>query len=336
MQTDTRNATLARALQTYLQGLLGVGAEVRSLEAMPDGHAGLTYGFELARRGQPLKAFILKLGPEGVRRSGSTDIFRQVKLLRALHAAGYPAPALPWAGAEDEPFGAPFIAMERLAGRTFIVWEPSAALLEAPDDLPDLWLATARAMGQLHGFEWRRDLTAWETPTTLGVELSRWETLLRHTQDETWLALGTTLLAGLRRAVPEPLAIGLIHGDFQPGNVLFDKGRLTGVIDWDLAGIGPQGTDIGWLLMMADLDGWAEGWKPMAPPPRAALLDAYWQAGGTERADLGWYQAFAHFRLAAIAGLNLKLHRDGRRPDPIWEKFAPSIPVLLRRGGVLL
>jgi aminoglycoside phosphotransferase (APT) family kinase protein len=103
-----------------------------------------------------------------------------------------------------------------------------------------------------------------------------------------------------------------------------------------LAAIGPQGIDVGWLLLMADLDSWAEGWKPFSPPPRSDLLEAYWNAGGRQRSDLGWFQAFANFRLAAIASLNLKLHRDGRRIDQTWEKFAPSIPVMLRRGKQLL
>ena len=140
----------------------------------------------------------------------------------------------------------------------------------------------------------------------------------------------------MRQSTPTPRAPGLIHGDFQPGNVLFHEGRLSGVIDWDLAAIAPQGIDVGWLLMMADPECWAEGWQPTAPASRADLLEAYWNAGGPERAHLGWFQAFAHFRLGAIAGLNLKLHRDGRRRDPIWEKFAPSIPLLLRQGKDLL
>ena len=65
-------------------------------------------------------------------------------------------------------------------------------------------------------------------------------------------------------------------------------------------------------------------------------MAAYAQAGGPALAHLGWYQAFAHFRFAAIAGLNLKLHRSGRRVDGIWERFAISVPRLLSAGSKIL
>ena len=40
--------------------------------------------------------------------------------------------------------------------------------------------------------------------------------------------------------------------------------------------------------------------------------------------------------MTAITGLNVKLHRDGRRHDPIWEKFAMAAPYMVRRAFSLL
>lgn len=34
------------------------------------------------------------------------------------------------------------------------------------------------------------------------------------------------------------------HGDFHPGNLLFDEGRLSGVVDWSHAWIGPRNFDL--------------------------------------------------------------------------------------------
>lgn len=34
------------------------------------------------------------------------------------------------------------------------------------------------------------------------------------------------------------------HGDFHPGNLLFDQGRLSGVVDWSSAWIGPRDSDL--------------------------------------------------------------------------------------------
>jgi phosphotransferase family enzyme len=35
---------------------------------------------------------------------------------------------------------------------------------------------------------------------------------------------------------------GLVHGDLWHGNTLWDDGRLTAVLDWDCAGVGPRAT----------------------------------------------------------------------------------------------
>jgi aminoglycoside phosphotransferase (APT) family kinase protein len=39
--------------------------------------------------------------------------------------------------------------------------------------------------------------------------------------------------------------VGFIHRDFHPGNVLWHRRRLTGVVDWQAASIGPRSVDIG-------------------------------------------------------------------------------------------
>lgn len=38
----------------------------------------------------------------------------------------------------------------------------------------------------------------------------------------------------------------LAHGDYQSGNVIWNNGTLTGVIDWEGAARGSAGYDVGW------------------------------------------------------------------------------------------
>ena len=76
----------------------------------------------------------------------------------------------------------------------------------------------------------------------------------------------------------------------------------------------------------------SESWRPVAPVSAQDLIGAYRAAGGPAYHNLEWYQALAQFRLGAIACLNVKLHRSGKRPDDLWERFAPSIPFLFARG----
>ena len=324
-------AALAERLQRYLAD----AGHVANLQVMADGHAGLTFGFDLHRHTGGHTPYILKKAPEGVPRRGSADIYRQAALLRTLHSAGFPAPDVPWAHNDDDALGAPFIIMERLPGRSVIVWDPAPASLAQFADATSMWAGAAALMGMLHSFDWRAQLGDWQAPTTLPAELERWTKLLRHMQDSELRARAITLADQLARSRPEDGPIGLLHGDLQPGNVLYDNGEACGLIDWDLATIGPIGLDVGWLSMIADAEGWAPDWRPHAAPPRDLLLHAYRGAGGGDFPASHWHQAFAFFRMAAITGLNHKLHRDGRRIDPVWERFSAAVPFMLTRGAQL-
>ena len=55
-------------------------------------------------------------------------------------------------------------------------------------------------------------------------------------------------LAALEAAVPllDRQPSGLVHGDFQPTNLLVEGDRVTGVLDWEAAKAGPPAFDLGW------------------------------------------------------------------------------------------
>lgn len=309
---------------------------VDNFAPMTDGHAGYTYGVDLRDQAGELSRYVLKLAPMAVRRSGSTDIFRQVALLAALHTVGLPVPEVCWSSAGEDELGAPFIVMSRLNGRSYIVWEPHQSFMSAAATLPSLWVKAAGALARIHAVDHRLLLDEWELPTSLPAELERWSALIRHSEDSNWREILEKLSSALRLSMPADGPIGLVHGDFQPGNILFVDDTISGIVDWDLAAIGPQGLDVGWYLMMADTGNWHAAWCPIGAAPRADVVSAYAEAGGHALNDLDWHQAFAQFRLGAIAGLNLKLHRTARRIDPVWERFAISVPVLLRSAFDLL
>ena len=145
-------------------------------------------------------------------------------------------------------------------------------------------------------------------------------------------AAGTRLGTLLASCMPDEAPVGLMHGDFQPGNILYDNGRAGGLIDWELAAIGAQGLDLGWILMMIDAEAWHPGWRPVAPISTRDLIGAYRAAGGPAFRNMEWFQALSQYRLGSIACLNVKLHRTGKRRDDLWERFAPSIPFLFARG----
>jgi len=311
----------------------GVDVRVINFGVMEDGHAGLTFGFDVIDPGgAALGSYVMKMAPVGVVRRGNTDVFRQAPLLRALKQCGLPVPGIPWASPGEEQLGAPFIVMERLPGRVFVVWEPHESFSHDAAQLRDIWLQAAQLLAQVHRLDWPQALPDWEQPRPLAEELATWTNILRHAENPDWFAAGSRLGALLSARIPDAAPIGLVHGDFQPGNILYVRGEAGGLIDWELASIGAQGLDLGWILMMSDCQAWHPNWRPVAPVSAGELIAAYRAAGGPAHLHIDWYQALASYRLGAIACLNVKLHRTGKRPDALWERFAPSIPLLFARG----
>ncbi len=316
---------LSQRVQRLIEQELGLGNKVANLAVMEDGHAGLTYGFDVRDPQDRLAAgYILKLAPPGVARRGNTDVYRQAPLLRALKGAGLPVPDVPWASADDDALGVPFIIMERLPGRVFVSWQPHESFPRDPGPLREIWLRAAARLALVHRVDWRDTLAGWEEAQPLRSEVDRWSSVLRHAQEPEWLAAGTKLGSTLAAHIPDGDPVGLVHGDFQPGNILYDNGRAGEIIDWELASIGAQGLDVGWLLMMLDPLAWHPDWRPVAPVTKDDLMQAYRLAGGPANRQLDWYQALAQYRLGSISCLNVKLHRTGKRVDPVWERFALS------------
>ena len=115
-----------------------------------------------------------------------------------------------------------------------------------------MWEQCARVLPRLHQFDWRAHLPDWEAPESLESQITRWERIYAQALDPTWATAAEACERALLDSMPGGDPVGLFHGDFQPGNVLYHDGRMTGIIDWELAGIGAQLLDLGWLMMSSN------------------------------------------------------------------------------------
>ena len=329
-------ATLRDALSALVSQRLGSDWALTEIHES-DGHAGLTFLFDVRSLHGEQRRYVLKLPPAGVARRGNTDVYRQAPLLRALQSAGLPVPRVPWAEAgEDTPFGLPYIVMECLPGRTFFVWDPHPSYARTPEVAGPLWRQAVEALPHFHRFDWQTRLAGWQEPEPLAEQVTRWRRIYQQAPEPRWIAQAEAVEALLLARLPEGSPIGLYHGDYQPGNILYAEGRLTGVIDWEISGIGDVLLDIGWLMMAADPHNWVEQWHAICPPPAEELRDLY-ERGMQQRFDaIPWYQAFAGFRLGSIGCLNVKLHRKGQRHDPIWESIGLCLSNMFERAREIL
>jgi aminoglycoside phosphotransferase (APT) family kinase protein len=329
MKPDRRPPpTLASQAQAWTASRYGPGASIADLEVMP-GHAGLTYAFTvISPHGAVLDELVLRLPPKGVKLEGNTDVLRQAPLLEALAAAGVPVASVRAASADERWFGVPYLVVSRVAGRTVSIDVGGEPPRRAH------FLRAAEALGELHRVPWQT-LAGWSRPRGYGDEIRSWDRALGKAEGEPWHRAATRVREALVETEPAEPRIGVLHGDYQFSNLLFQGDDLAAIVDWEISGIGPQLLDLGWLLVINDQRSWAHEVAVGARPTDRELQPVYAAALGAEvdPAELTFACALAAYRFAVIAGLNLSLHRSGRRVDDHWELLASSIAVLLERAG---
>ncbi len=188
----------------------------------------------------------------------------EVATLRAVHAAGLPTPEAIAADADGrDTDGHPALLLTRLPGRLDLT----------PAD-PDGWLRQIAAMAvRIH-----------DVQVAAGPFLSRIDAAApvipapaipaSATRPAVWEAA----FGILRRQAPEP-ATCFIHRDFQPFNLLWRRGRLTGVVDWTRSCTGPGEFDVGHCrLNLAVLFGadWAERLRLAYEAEAGRAVDPWW------------------------------------------------------------
>jgi aminoglycoside phosphotransferase (APT) family kinase protein len=150
---------------------------------------------------------------------------REIDNLGQVADEGLPAPRLLAVSATGaEAGGHPTILMTRLPGRADL----------APAD-PDRWLDQIAdvAVRIHHATVAAPEFERWIDPHELTVPTSA-------SRPQLWRAMADTLRAAEPAYKPR-----FIHRDFQHFNMLWSRGRLTGVVDWGEAASGPPDLDVG-------------------------------------------------------------------------------------------
>ena len=292
-----------------------LGRPVKSVEPISTGHSGFTYLVDVGGGAR----YVLRLPPPGARIAGPADVVRQGRIMSALHAAGFPAPAIPKMSAEPVVDGRPFVLMDVIEGERI-------ERVAAREPAEVIATSAVAVLKKLHALPLGHTGIGDEEPATLEAEMTRWAWLMQRAPEE--LTSRAAELGGLlAAAVPKPREPTLVHGDYHYGNMLFDRAEVVAVLDWEIAEIGQPLLDLGCLAVVA-------GRHPGDWPDvdTAGLLDKY----GVGMDEMRWYLAMSMYKYAAIFGYNLMLHRRGKRPDPMYEGMTTTITAMIDEGVEML
>jgi len=247
--------------------------------------------------------------------------------MQALHARGLPVPGIIAMSTEPVVDGRPYVLMEALRGERI-----EAAAARGSDPL-ELARTAIEVLHQLQATPPEHSGIGSEAPVPLQGELDRWSWLMERAPAEL-TGDAPELARRLASAVPQETRPVVVHGDYHFGNMLFAGGRVSAVLDWEIAELGHPLLDLCCLCVVfqGGSDGEARGWGASRGLEPDALRDLF----GADPAEFRWTLGLTYYKYAAILGYNLMLHRRGKRPDPSYEGRTGTIVGFIQRGLRLL
>jgi len=300
---------VAVELERWMRELYGARARVEHLERAPGGASKENFFFDLALP-DGSHGLLLRLDPgESI---VETHRLREFQILQAVHGV-LPAPRAVAVDAGGERLGRPSLVMTKVGGRpqpelgartsgVGIAYEP--ALRER------LAHEFVRSLVALHGIDWRsQDLSAFDEPRASTTEaaawsLAWWERVYEEDRVEDHPVV-VFAAEWLRDHLPPAESIVLVHGDYRSGNFLYDdSGRITAVLDWELAHLGDPHADLGWvvnnLFAVRDPSGARLACGLL---DRDEMIERYEAAVGwtIDRERLRFYEVFNNYKLAVCA-----------------------------------
>jgi aminoglycoside phosphotransferase (APT) family kinase protein len=320
----------------------GIGSGPLHAERLGDGHSNLTY---LVERGD--RRFVLRRPPPPPLPPSAHDMLRESTIVAGLHRAGARVPEVLAVCADPAVLGAPFYLMTLAAGVPLDTGLPPA--IANPTERARLGRDVIAALVELHQV----------APSAAGLDsigrpdgylarqvrrfMGLWE--VNRTRDLPLVAEVGALLAG---TVPDSGPATIVHGDYRVGNLLVAAaapGRVTAILDWELATIGDPLADLGYLVSAyVDRDSPpGEGIVALSPvtreagfPTRAELAAHYAARSGRSVEHLAWYEALGHWKAAIFCENMYRRFLAGERSDDFARLMETGVPAKLESAAAAL
>ncbi|MGH7896812.1 MAG: phosphotransferase family protein [Candidatus Binatia bacterium] len=298
-------AEVRAPLETWMREAIAPDVEVRELARAPGGASKENFFFTAGGR-----QLLLRLDPgESI---VETDRRREFEILRAVDGI-VPAPRAVAVDRSGTRLGRPAMVMERVGGRSQpeLGGRPSGVGIAFE---PALRESLARefldCLVSLHRFDWRtRELPSFDEPRAGTVDapawgLAWWERVWHEDRLEDHPVM-VIAAEWLREHLPSADRIVLVHGDYRSGNFLYDdRGRITAILDWELAHLGDPHEDLGWVVNeLFSVRHEAGERLACGFEPREQMLSRYERATGwaIDRERLRFYEIFNDYKLAVCA-----------------------------------
>lgn len=228
------------------------------------------FDVELTEGGErTTKACVARIEPEAtaVPVFPDYDLPKQFRVMRLVEErTEVPVPPTLWLEPDPDAVGAPFFVMEKVEG----IVPPDVMPYPWGGDLGGSWVSnasredqqrlqdsTVEVLAQLHELNPdNADLSFLEVdhpqPTAYGRHIAEWRAYYEWVaKDDRRSPLIERALDHLEATLPEHEGPPVLSwGDSRIGNVLYRDFTPVGVLDWEMAGVGPREVDLMWMVFI--------------------------------------------------------------------------------------
>ena len=323
MSTFIEDQLLAEKVSAYLGARMEGASDLRvvSLKRIHGGASRQTYSIDITYTedgAERAKGIILRRDPV----DSLIDTERKVEFaaIRSVEGVDIPVPKALFLEEDRGPLGAPFFIMERIDGGV----AAAPFQLEALDPHREtLGRQMFRQMGRIAAVDPEGSALAEviDTPSLDACwsrELDYWESEI-DTHARKPEPIAKAAIRHLRRNPPPPARkLSIVHGDYRVGNFLHDEaGKITAVLDWEMAHIGDPYEDIAWATDLLWSGGDVARAAGMLPWPEAV---AEWEVNAGVKFDFAafeWWSIFSSVKAIGIWISSARAFADGANDDPV-------------------
>jgi aminoglycoside phosphotransferase (APT) family kinase protein len=253
----------------------------------------------------------LRIPPPAAPQSRDDGILREWRIIEALDGTDVPCTPAIGMCADTSVLGRPFYLMGFVDGWSPMNTDgwpsPFDTDLEARQGLAYQLIEGIALLGNV---DWRaRGLHDLGRPDGFHErQVDRWTAFLERIRGRDLPGFDVAA-AWLREHRPIDFVPGLMHGDYQFANVMFEHGapaRLAAIVDWEMGTVGDPKLDLGWVLQ-----GWPEdthaprvsgfGYADLyGMPSRDQIARHYADASGRQVDDVDYYVILARWKLGVV------------------------------------
>jgi aminoglycoside phosphotransferase (APT) family kinase protein len=286
----------------------------------------------------------LRIPPPSAPASRDEGIWREWRIIEALDGTDVPHTAAIAACRETEVLGRAFYLMGFVDG-----WSPMGLIDKKwpepfdtdPDARKGLAYQLVEGIALLGRVDWQaKGLTDLGRPDGFHErQVDRWTAFLERIKGRDLPGFEETA-AWLRTHKPIDFIPGLMHGDYQFANVMYQHGapaRLAAIVDWEMGTVGDPKLDLGWVVNSWPVDPDAplsatSGYVDMQyMPTRDQVLSHYSQVSGRQVDDIDYYCVLAKWKLGVV----LEQGYQRRGDDEKLNAFGPVVLELMKGAADL-